>query len=82
MHIKTGSIPKDTPTELTGAAGIYIIGMYSACTAFTVKYWTGGVDYITAGGADQSFVVTHTSASNKVTIKTLIDSVQYIYIGF
>ena len=82
MHIKTGSIPENTPTELVGASGIYIIGMFSGCVAFTVKYWTYGVNYITADGADQSFSITHNSASNVVTVETSIPDVQYIYIGF
>lgn len=82
MYIKTGSIPVNTPTELSGASGIYIIGMYSACIAFVVKYWYSGVDYLTDGGVDPSFFVTHAVATNKITVETSISDVNYIYIGF
>ena len=82
MHIKTGSIPVNTPTELVGASGVYIIGMLSACIAFTVRYWIGGVNYLTEGGADQSFIITHADATNKITVETSVHDVEYIYIGF
>lgn len=65
-----------------GASGIYIIGMFSACLAFTVKYWIDGVNYLTEGGADQSFVITHNGATNKITVETSVDDIKYIYIGF